>query len=213
VFRVHDNEIFQCVGDMRQGQNTKRSRGHSSGRRNNVPTRHQTVDSNGPSVRIRGSAFQVHEKYLTMARDAATAGDRIAAENYQQHAEHYFRIINADNDGDGRGRGDAQRANRLQQESQSDGNGATDAEAAVVVEAKAPPPGNGDGSEKIGEGSEQPTVEFPNGEDTAANGSAEAEAPAPKKPRAPRTPRGRSRGPRASGKSGGDETQPAKPEE
>lgn len=170
---------------MRQGQNTKRSRGRGSGRRNNVPTRHQTVDSNGPSVRIRGSAFQVHEKYLTMARDAATAGDRIAAENYQQHAEHYFRIINADNDGDGRGRGDAQRANRLQQESQSDGNGATDAEAAVVVEAKAPPPGNGDGSEKIGEGSEQPTVEFPNGEDTAANGLAEAEAPAPKKPRAP----------------------------
>lgn len=212
MFRVHDNEIFQCVGDMRQGQNTKRSRGRGSGRRNNVPTRHQTVDSNGPSVRIRGSAFQVHEKYLAMARDAATAGDRIAAENYQQHAEHYFRIINANNDGDGRGRVDAQRPNRPQQESQSEGDGEANAEAAVVVETKAPPPGDGEASEEI-EGSEQPTVEFPNGEDTAANGSAEAEAPAPKKPRAPRTPRGRSRGPRASGKSGGDETQPSKPEE
>jgi hypothetical protein len=156
----------------------------------------------------------VHEKYLAMARDAATAGDRIAAENYQQHAEHYFRIINADSDGDGRGRGDAQRTNRLQQESQSEGDGETD--AAVVVETKAPPTGNGEGSEEIGEGSEQPTVEFPNGEDTAVNGSAEAEAPAPKKPRTPRTPRtprGRSRGPSASGKSGGNETQPSKPEE
>ncbi len=218
MFRVHDNELFQCVGDMRQGQNTKRSRGRSSGRRNNVPTRHQTVDSNGPSVRIRGSAFQVHEKYIAMARDAATAGDRVAAENFQQHAEHYFRIINTDNDGEGRGRVEAQRANRLQQESQSDGDGEidTDTEAAVVVETKAPPPGNGEGSEEIGEGSEQPTVEFPNGEGTAANGSAEAEAPAPKKPRAPRTPRtprGRSRSPRTAGGSDGDETRPSKPEE
>ncbi len=92
---------------MRQGQNSKRSRGRGSGRRN-VPTRHQTFDSNGPSVRIRGSAFQVHEKYLTLARDAGSAGDRIAAENFFQHAEHYFRIINMDNDGDSQGRGRGQ---------------------------------------------------------------------------------------------------------
>ncbi|MBM3571018.1 MAG: DUF4167 domain-containing protein, partial [Alphaproteobacteria bacterium] len=54
----------------------------------------QTFDSNGPEVRIRGNAYQVYEKYLQLARDAAAAGDRIAAENYLQHAEHYFRIIN-----------------------------------------------------------------------------------------------------------------------
>ncbi len=89
---------------MRQSQNTKRPRGRGSNRRN-VPARHQTFDSNGPSVRIRGSAFQVHEKYLTMARDAATSGDRVAAENFLQHAEHYFRIINVDNDGGGKSRG------------------------------------------------------------------------------------------------------------
>jgi len=53
----------------------------------------QTFDSNGPDVRIRGSAFQVHEKYLQLARDASSAGDRIMAENYLQHAEHYYRII------------------------------------------------------------------------------------------------------------------------
>lgn len=89
---------------MRQGQNTKRPRGRGGNRRN-VPARHQTFDSNGPSVRIRGSAFQVHEKYLTMARDANTSGDRVAAENFLQHAEHYYRIINADNDAGGKGRG------------------------------------------------------------------------------------------------------------
>ncbi len=92
---------------MRQGQNSKRSRGRGSGRRN-VPPRHQTFDSNGPSVRIRGNAYQVHEKYLALARDAGSAGDRIAAENYLQHAEHYFRIINMENDGDSQGRGRGQ---------------------------------------------------------------------------------------------------------
>lgn len=56
--------------------------------------RHQNFDSNGPSIRIRGNAHQVYEKYLQLARDAHTAGDRIAAENMYQHAEHYFRLVN-----------------------------------------------------------------------------------------------------------------------
>lgn len=47
-------------------------------------------------MRIRGNAYQVHEKYLALARDAAGAGDRVGAENYYQHAEHYFRIYSAD---------------------------------------------------------------------------------------------------------------------
>ena len=60
-----------------------------------MPNRNQTFDSNGPDVRIRGSAHQVHEKYLTLARDASASGDRVLAESYFQHAEHYFRILNA----------------------------------------------------------------------------------------------------------------------
>ncbi len=86
---------------MRQGPNTRRPRSRGNGRRQNVPLRHQTFDSNGPDVRIRGNAFQVHEKYLALARDAASSGDRIAAENYLQHAEHYFRIINQINEASG----------------------------------------------------------------------------------------------------------------
>jgi hypothetical protein len=206
-------QLFQCEGAMRQGQNPKRTRGRSSGRRNNVPTRHQTFDSNGPSVRIRGSANQVHEKYLTMARDAASAGDRIAAENYLQHAEHYFRIINIDNDGDGRGRSDAERANRLQHESQSEGDGENHPEAVVVVETKTSPPDNGAGSEDVGEGSEQPAVVFPVGDDNAANGLPEAEIPAPKKPRIARTPRGRGRPPRPSDVAGDGKARPPQTEE
>jgi hypothetical protein len=55
----------------------------------------RTFDSNGPEVKIRGSAAHVYEKYLQLARDANASGDRIAAENYLQHAEHYYRILAA----------------------------------------------------------------------------------------------------------------------
>jgi hypothetical protein len=60
--------------------------------------RHQTFDSNGPDVRVRGNAWQVHEKYQTLARDAQSSGDRVLAENYLQHAEHYYRLIEAINE-------------------------------------------------------------------------------------------------------------------
>ena len=79
---------------MRQGSNPKRGRGRNNGRKPS-PVRSSVHDSNGPNIRVRGNAYQVMEKYLAMARDAAAAGDRIAAENYYQHAEHYFRALNA----------------------------------------------------------------------------------------------------------------------
>ena len=55
----------------------------------------RTFDSSGPEVKIRGSAAHVYEKYLQLARDANSAGDRVTAENYLQHAEHYYRIMAA----------------------------------------------------------------------------------------------------------------------
>jgi hypothetical protein len=66
-----------------------------------MPHRQQTFDSNGPSVKIRGSAYQVFERYVALAREAQTSGDRIAAENLYQHAEHYFRIMKALGEGQG----------------------------------------------------------------------------------------------------------------
>jgi len=80
---------------MRAGPNPKRGRGRGNGRK--PSSRNQTFDSNGPNVRIRGSAYQVLEKYLALARDASASGDRISAENFYQHAEHYFRIVSAAN--------------------------------------------------------------------------------------------------------------------
>lgn len=87
---------------MRQGSNPKRGRGRNNGRKPS-PVRSNVHDSNGPNIRVRGNAYQVMEKYLAMARDAAASGDRIAAENYYQHAEHYFRTLNASG---GNGSGD-----------------------------------------------------------------------------------------------------------
>ena len=57
--------------------------------------RNHVFDSNGPDMRLRGTAQQLFEKYLQLGRDATSAGDRVMAESYFQHAEHYFRILNA----------------------------------------------------------------------------------------------------------------------
>lgn len=90
---------------MRQGQNNRRPRrgsqhgGQQGGnRRPNLPNRNQSFDSNGPDTRVRGNAFQISEKYQALARDAYAAGDRVLAENYFQHAEHYIRLINSWNE-------------------------------------------------------------------------------------------------------------------
>jgi len=68
-----------------------------------VPQNNQTFDSNGPNVKIRGSAHQIFERYIALAREAATSDDRVAAENFYQHAEHYFRINNARREGNQQG--------------------------------------------------------------------------------------------------------------
>src|SRR5436190_14278479 len=77
---------------MRNGQN-KRMRGRNRNKGQSPLTR--VYESNGPDVKIRGTASHVAEKYLQLARDAQSSGDPIAAENYYQHAEHYFRLIAA----------------------------------------------------------------------------------------------------------------------
>jgi hypothetical protein len=59
--------------------------------------RNHVFDSSGPDMRIRGTSQQLFEKYLQLGRDATGSGDRVMAESYFQHAEHYFRILNAMN--------------------------------------------------------------------------------------------------------------------
>lgn len=78
---------------MRQGQqNNKRMRGRGRKVTNSI---NRVYESNGPNVKIRGSASHIAEKYATLARDSNASGDPVAAENYMQHAEHYSRIVAA----------------------------------------------------------------------------------------------------------------------
>ena len=85
---------------MRQPQNAKRGRGrgrrgNNNGGHNHVPNRNTSYESNGPDVKLRGNAQQLHEKYMALAHDAATSGERISAEAYTQFADHYFRLHQA----------------------------------------------------------------------------------------------------------------------
>jgi hypothetical protein len=56
-------------------------------------------DSNGPNVRVHGNAHQIFERYINLARAAAIGGDPITAENFYQHAEHYFRVASTNCEG------------------------------------------------------------------------------------------------------------------
>jgi Domain of unknown function (DUF4167) len=90
---------------MRNGQNNKRMRNRNNSSNNNSSNNNnnrrgqnpmtRVFESNGPDIKIRGTASHVAEKYVQLARDARSSGDPVAAENYYQHAEHYFRLIAA----------------------------------------------------------------------------------------------------------------------
>ena len=83
------------------GSTNNNSNNNSNNNNNNNNNRNRggpnpltrSYESNGPDVKIRGTAQNIAEKYLTLARDAQSSGDRVMAENYLQHAEHYNRII------------------------------------------------------------------------------------------------------------------------
>lgn len=138
---------------MRQGSNNgRRPRGRTNRKQHGGgPSRPHTFDSNGPDGRVRGNARQVYEKYLTLARDAQSAGDRIAAEAYYQHAEHYFRILSDTTDPqrpdaqrtDGQ-RTDGQRTDRRQ-------DSRNDSRAAAAAESSPAPHVNGEAEETPGE--------------------------------------------------------------
>ncbi len=87
-------------------------RHHSGG---GIPlNRNHVFDSNGPEIRVRGTAQQLFEKYLQLGRDATSSGDRVTAEAFFQHAEHYFRILNAMNQAQSQGQSNQGQPNQGQ---------------------------------------------------------------------------------------------------
>lgn len=110
-----------------------------------MPHRVQTFDSNGPNVKIRGNAYQVFERYVSLAREAQASGDRVAAENFYQHAEHYFRIMNAQ--GDGQNQGQPRPLNPADVEMGGDGE-PREGDDQAEFQSTAPPPAPMPGDEQ-----------------------------------------------------------------
>ncbi|NKB78337.1 DUF4167 domain-containing protein [Ochrobactrum daejeonense] len=120
----------------------------------------RNYESNGPDVKIRGNAQHIAEKYATLARDAQASGDRVMAENYLQHAEHYNRIIMA---------AMAQNPVPLQREESFDDDGAEDEETGFTL-AAAPQPVNGSGPQPVIEGTPAEVVYGEEGSESAKSG-------------------------------------------
>lgn len=81
---------------MKRQRGRGRRPGGGGGGGNHQHNNHQpnrTMESNGPDTKVRGPAAHIHERYLQLARDAASSGDRVLSENYLQHADHYFRLV------------------------------------------------------------------------------------------------------------------------
>ena len=88
--------------EMKPGTGSRHLRDRN--RKPHVPSERRAFGSHGTDGRVRGNAHQLLERYLGLSRDAQAAGDRISAENYSQHAEHYFRVINANAESNPRSR-------------------------------------------------------------------------------------------------------------
>src|SRR5262249_9180017 len=102
LLRVHrDQTGVMSPRPNRLSRGRNRNNPHPNPPRTPHPTRPlirhriQNFERNGPDVKIRGNYFPVFERYVGLAREAAVSGDRLEAENFYQHAEHYFRLLNA----------------------------------------------------------------------------------------------------------------------
>jgi len=157
---------------MRQGQQNRRGRGRSRKPQNPLA---RNFESNGPDVKIRGTASHIAEKYMSLARDALASGDSVTAESYLQHAEHYNRIIMAAHSqgAPGQQTGDQQQANGNAGRGRQGGSDAGDGDADLGAEAAASE-GSAAPSESRGRGRGR---QRRNGSHAAAEAQAEAEAP------------------------------------
>ena len=135
IMRPSQNKRGRNRNNMNGGGGGGGGGGGHPGNRPRPPHRIQTFESSGPNVKIRGNAYQVFERYIALAREAGSAGDRIAAENFYQHAEHYFRVMNADGNGQG-----YMQQQRPMTPADTEMNGDMDGDPAEMQESRPPVP-------------------------------------------------------------------------
>lgn len=162
---------------MKQGQSTKRPRGHRGNGRRPSGGRNSNFESSGPQGKIRGTAYQVIEKYQALGRDALTFGDRVAAENYFQHAEHYYRVMAANGGAEQRGgRNSSQQQNRPpQQQGQQQPQPLSSPPSEGETQAPGEQADTNDMAETVTDLSAQPTTEPTDLSEEAASEEATAE--------------------------------------
>lgn len=162
-----------------------RSRGKNrSGNRSPANNLNRVFDSSGPEGKVRGTPQQIIDKYTQLARDAFLGNDRVAAENFQQHAEHYTRLLaEAQRDAEEK-RQQADQQNRERQQHKSRDRDDRDRPRDETAIEAAPVPGSGeqpDVIEPVIEDSESGLVETP-------EEAPKKRAPRARKPRAPKAP-------------------------
>ena len=160
---------------------SSKSRSRNKNRNNNRPTGNiinRVFDSSGPEGKVRGTPQQIIEKYNQLARDAQLAGDRVATENFQQHAEHYLRLL-----------GEAQREQEAKREEQERHNRERQAERDRERAQRQERESNGGGDLAD---APQPDVVVSDlsEEDSGLVETPESQQPKPKRPRKPRKPKG-----------------------
>ncbi|MBS0124221.1 DUF4167 domain-containing protein [Thetidibacter halocola] len=183
-----------------------KSRSRNKNNRNRNPLGNvvnRVFDSSGPEGKVRGTPQQIIEKYNQLARDAALGNDRVAAENFQQHAEHYLRMLaEAQREQDQR-REQQERENRERQaqrdrdrperDGQSGDRSGDDDQPRRADNPRRADPARGDDQPDVldlhGDDDGPGLVETPESRSEAAPEPAPATEEKPRKPRAPRRPR------------------------
>ena len=167
---------------MRQGQQNRRGRGRGRNKSQNPLSRN--YESNGPDVKIRGTAAHIAEKYASLARDALSSGDTVAGESYLQHAEHYNRIIMASQpqQPEGLNGSGAERAQAESSPEDADGKQPAAKQDAKKAEkagkAEKAPAGNSDGEATSDDGLLRTLSRSTKGNGKAAADGAEEDSPA-----------------------------------
>ncbi len=195
---MHSHSKFESK--MRPQQKSNRNRGKN----NRKPTGNvvnRVFDSAGPEGKVRGTPQQIIEKYETLARDAQTSGDRVMAENFLQHAEHYARMLSAAQ----QEREAQQRRENPPDQQQPD---PPQQQPREQFSEQGPKSGNGSGLRTIDPSEmEQPdlVVATPEGRPSANEGGNTAPRQRSRRPRPPRKPQGEPRDEAAKPDGGPDE--------
>ncbi len=172
---------------------SSKSRSRGKNRNNNRPSGgniiNRVFDSSGPEGKVRGTPQQIIDKYTQLARDAQLSGDRVAFENFQQHAEHYTRILAEANREIEAKREAQEAANKARQEERDRERAERDRQRAERQEKEAAEAGATVGSTDVVDPAEAPQPDFTDVLESGDAGLVETPEAAPKPKRKPRKPK------------------------